>query len=166
MTRIAVEDLTPEAFAPFGRVIARPDRSSDAEGPGWRWWAETVMVTGDGRPIGVGYLDLEPSERRFDWAERHMRTQESVLATSADILLYVGPPEHPGEPDRLPSFEWFRAFRVPAGSGVVMDRGVWHGAPLAVERPTAAVVLILEGTGRSDVTLARFDPIEMEMTDG
>ena len=56
-----------------------------------------------------------------------------------------------------------RAFRVPAGSGVVMDRGVWHGAPLAVERPTAAVVLILEGTGRSDVTLARFDSIEMEM---
>jgi ureidoglycolate lyase len=166
MMRIAVEDLTPEAFAPFGRVIARPDRSSDAEGPGWRWWAETVMVTGDGRPIGVGYLDLEPSERRFDWAERHMRTQESVLATSADLLLYVGPPEHPEEPDRLPSFERFRAFRVPAGSGVVMDRGVWHGAPLAVERPTAAVVLILEGTGRSDVTLARFEPIEMEMTDG
>ena len=163
MTRLAVEELTPEAFAPFGRVIARPERPSDADGPGWRWWAETSLLAGDGRAFGVGYLDLEPSEHRFDWAERHMRTQESVLATSADLLLYVGPPEHPEEPARLPPFERFRAFRVPAGTGVVMDRAVWHGAPLTVDRASSAVVLILEGTGRSDVTIERFDPIEMRM---
>ena len=163
MTRLDVEELTPEAFAPFGRAIARPERPSDADGPGWRWWAETSLLAGDGRPFGVGYLDLEPSEYRFDWAERHMRTQESVLATSADLLLYVGPPEHLEEPARLPSFERFRAFRVAAGSGVVMDRAVWHGAPLTVDRASSAVVLILEGTGRSDVTIARFDPIEMQM---
>jgi ureidoglycolate lyase len=161
--RIDVEPLTPEAFAPFGRVIERPERPSDAEGPGWRWWAETVLLAGDGRPFGVGYLDLEPSKRRFDWAERHMRTQESVLATSADLLLYVGPADHRDEPPRLPSFERFRAFRVPAGSGVVMDRAVWHGAPLTVDRASAAVVLIQEGTGRSDVTIARFDPIELQV---
>jgi hypothetical protein len=36
-----------------------------------------------------------------------------------------------------------------------MDRAVWHGAPLA-EAPTRALVLILEGTGRHDVTMVRF----------
>jgi ureidoglycolate lyase len=163
MTRLDVEELTPQAFAPFGRVIARPERSSDAEGPGWRWWAETTLLAGDGRPFGVGYLDLEPSDPRFDWAERHMRTQEAVLATSADLLLYVGPADHPEEPSRLPSFERFRAFRVRSGSGVVMDRAVWHGAPFTVDRPSSAVVLIQEGTGRSDVTIARFDPIDMQV---
>lgn len=156
-----VEPLTPEAFAPYGRVIERPERGSDAEGPGWRWWAEIALLSGDGRPVGVGYLDLTPGEGRFDWAERHMRTQEAILATSSDLLVYVGPAEHPEEPGRLPDLERFRVFRVPAGGGVVMDRAVWHGAPLVVDRAAAAIVLILEGTGRTDVTMVRFDPVEI-----
>jgi ureidoglycolate hydrolase len=78
-----------------------------------------------------------------------------VFATSADLLVYVAPADHPEEPARLPDPGRFRVFRVPPGSGVVMDRAVWHGAPLA-EAPTRALVLILEGTGRHDVTMVRF----------
>lgn len=156
---LPAEPLTADAFAPYGRVISRPERPNDAEGPGWTWWAETALLSGDGRAMGVGYLDLEPGTRSFDWAERHLRTQEAVLAMSTDILLYVGPPEHREEPLRLPALETFRVFRVPEGGGVVMDRAVWHGAPFAVDRPGAAVVLILEGTGRTDVAKVSFDPV-------
>lgn len=158
---LKAETLTPEAFAPYGRTIARPERPSDAHGPGWEWWAETVLLAGDGRSQGVGYLDLTPGQATFDWAERHMRTQEAIIATSSDLFAYVAPADHPEEPDRLPAMERFRAFRVPAGSGVVMDRGVWHGAPFAVDRSSSAIVLILEGTGRTDVTVVRFDPVEI-----
>jgi ureidoglycolate lyase len=159
MTTLRVEALTPEAFAPFGRVVGAPDRPHDAEGPGWKWWAETAMLAGDGRAWGIGYLDLRPTELQFDWAERHMRTPEAVFATAHDLLVYLGPPEHPEEPGRLPALERFRVFLVPAGSGIVMDRGVWHGAPLTAAGPTPAVVLILEGTGRHDVTVVRFPPV-------
>ena len=155
MIRLPVEPLTAEAFAPYGRVVERPERPEDAAGPGWRWWAETAWLAGDGRPWGVGYLDLRPAEPQFDWAERHLRTQEAVFATSADLLVYVAPAEHPEDPARLPALDRFRVFRVPPGAGVVMDRAVWHGAPLA-EAPTQALVLILEGTGRHDVTMVRF----------
>jgi len=165
MTRMAplpVEALTPESFAPFGRVVTRPGRSPDATGPGWSWWAETALLSGDGRPFGLGYLDLEPSQRSFDWAERHMRTLEAVFATSGDLLLYVAPAEHPDEPLRLPDLDRFKVFRVPAGAGVVMDRAVWHGAPLAADGPTPALVLILEGTGRHDVSLVRFPRVAID----
>jgi ureidoglycolate lyase len=155
MIRLPVEPLTAEAFAPYGRLVERPERPEDAAGPGWRWWAETAFLAGDGRPWGVGYLDLRPAEPQFDWAERHLRTQEAVFATSADLLVYVAPAEHPEDPARLPALDRFRVFRVPPGAGVVMDRAVWHGAPLA-EAPTRALVLILEGTGRHDVTMVRF----------
>jgi ureidoglycolate lyase len=155
------QTLTAEAFAPYGRVIARPERERDAAGPGWRWWAETVLLAGDGRPFGVGYLDLQPGEPRFDWAERHMRTQEAIIATSSELLAYVAPADHPEEPDRLPAMERFTAFRIAPGEGIVMDRAVWHGAPFAVDQPSSAIVLILEGTGRTDVTLARFGPVEI-----
>jgi ureidoglycolate lyase len=155
MIRLPVEPLTAEAFASYGRVVELPQRPEDAAGPGWRWWAETAYLAGDGRPFGVGYLDLWPAGGTFDWAERHLRTQEAVFATSADLLVYVAPADHPEDPARLPGPDRFRVFRVPPGSGVVMDRAVWHGAPLA-EAPTRALVLILEGTGRHDVTMVRF----------
>jgi ureidoglycolate lyase len=162
--RLPVRELTGDAFRPYGRVVERPSRERDADGPGWSWWAETVVLEGDGRPWGVGYLDLEPSTRSFDWAERHLRTLEAIVPVEGGCLVYVAPPDHLDDPARLPPFERFEVFRVPPGAGVVMDRGVWHGAPLADGGPAKAIVLILEGTGREDVTVVRFEeePVEIE----
>jgi len=162
MAPIPVEPLTAAAFAPFGRVVERPARDADATGAGWSWWAETTLLAGDGRPFGLGYLDLEPAEPAFDWAERHMRTLEAVLATAGDLLVYVAPADYPEEPLRAPDPDRFRVFRIPAGAGVILDRGVWHGAPFAAKGPTPALVLILEGTGRSDVSLVRFPAVPID----
>jgi ureidoglycolate lyase len=162
--RLPVRELTPDAFRPYGRVIDRPERERDAAGPGWAWWAETVTLEGDGRPFGVGYLDLEPASPRFDWAERHLRSLEAIVPVAGGCLAYVGPPDHLDEPDRLPPLDNFEVFRVPPGRGIVMDPGVWHGAPLADAGPAKAIVLLLAGTGRDDVTLVRFEdaPVEIE----
>lgn len=164
MRPVPVEIPTPDAFAPFGRVVVAPVQSPHATGPGWQWWAEVASISSDDRTLGVGWLALSPTARKFDWAERHFRTEEGVFATSADLLMYVGPPDHPEQPDRLCDLNDFKVFRVPAGSGVVLNRAVWHGAPLAADRSTSAVVLIREGTGRDDVTLVRWPetPIDIE----
>jgi ureidoglycolate hydrolase len=163
--RARVEKLTPQSFSPFGRVVRPPARDPDAEGPGWRWWAEIAALTGDGTIWGLGYLVLEPAALRFDWAEHHSHTQEAVIATSADLLIYVAPPGRGERASSSPDPSKFRVFRLPARTGVVLDRGVWHGAPLAIETRTAALVLLLEGTGHSDVTLSRFaqSPVEIEV---
>jgi ureidoglycolate lyase len=156
--KLRVEPVTAEAFAPFGDVIATPSRAQDAEGPGWRWWAETTALRGDDRPWTVGYLDLEPAPpARFDWAERHMRSPEAVVPLSGACLLYVAPPDDPEEPGRLPQLDAFRVFRLEPGTGVVLRPAVWHGAPIVVDGPTKAIVLLLEGTGRTDVTKVPFD---------
>jgi ureidoglycolate hydrolase len=154
---LVAEPLDATAFGPFGRVIERPSRGHDAEGPAWRWWAETMTLDGDDRRWGVGYLDLQPAEPRFDWAERHLRTLEAIVPIDGDILVYVAEAGRSDEPGARPPLEEFRVFRVPRGTGVVLDRGVWHGAPLADGGPAKAIVLILEGTGADDVDLARFE---------
>jgi ureidoglycolate hydrolase len=161
-----VEALRPETFAPFGEVVGRPDRGTDAVGPGWGWWAEVGSLQSDGRPWTFGYLDLAPASTEFDWAERHMRTTEAILATSRDILVYVGPADHPEQPDRLPELDTFRVFRVPAGTGVILRPGVWHGAPLAPDGPTNAFVLLLEGTGAEDVYVVRFPGSPVQIQEG
>ena len=161
---LRVKELSPGAFSPFGHVIQRPQRSPDARGPGWSWWGETLLLEGDGRPFGVGLLDLQPTSMSFDWAERHMRSIEAILAIDDDCLIYVAPPGNLERPLQAATLRRFEVFRVPPGRGVVLNRGVWHGAPLALERASQAVVLLLEGTGASDTEVVRFaeNPIAVE----
>jgi ureidoglycolate lyase len=166
--RLPIQKLTPEAFAPFGQVIGQTTRAPDAHGPGWRWWGETALLAANSRPYGIGYLDLRPAELRFDWAERHMRSAELLIPTGGDCLVYVGPPDHPEDPGRRPSLERFEVFRVPPGQAVLLDPGVWHGAPLAIDQPLNVVVLLLQGSGAADTSVARFadTPVEIEHMSG
>jgi ureidoglycolate lyase len=154
--QLPIQDLTPQVFAPFGKIIEQPARAQDAQGPGWRWWGENALLESSDRPYQIGYLDLAPSELKFDWAERHMRSAELIIPTGGDCLVYVGPPDDPDEPDRLPPLERFQVFRVRQGQAVLLDKGVWHGAPLAVDTPLNAIVLLLSGTGDGDLSLVRF----------
>jgi ureidoglycolate lyase len=156
-TTLAVEPLARDAFAPFGAVIDRPDRAVDAAGPGWSWWGETELVAPTEAGYGIGYLDLEPAAPSFDWAERHLRSQELIAPLSGGCLVYVGPPQAPERPDALPPLERFRVFRLEAGQGVVLAPGVWHGAPLADGGPAKAMVLLQKGTGTDDTVVVRFE---------
>jgi ureidoglycolate lyase len=156
MMKLPILELTPATFAPYGKVIEMPQRKVDAAGPGWQWWGENVFLEGDARPYGIGYLDLEPADLRFDWAERHMRTVELIIPAGGDCLVYVGPPDHLDEPGRIPPLARFQVFRVRPGQGVLLDQGVWHGAPLALDRPLNAIVLLHQHTGQEDTTVVRF----------
>lgn len=155
--KLPVLDLTSEAFAQYGKVIEMPRRKVDAAGPGWKWWAESALLEGDARPYAIGYLDLEPADLRFDWAERHMRTMELLIPAGGDCLVYVGPPDHLDEPARLPPLARFQVFRVQQGQAVLLDRGVWHGAPLALDRPLKVIVLLHRNTGLEDTSVMRFE---------
>jgi len=143
--------LDRDAFAPYGTVVEQPAREHDGEGPGWRWWAETARLAETGRAYGIGFLDLRPAPLRFDWAERHERSPEMIFALAGTCLVYVSAaaPERDA-PGR------FEVFRLRSGQGVILAPGVWHGAPLAVDGPAAAMVLLREGTGVEDTAIVRF----------
>ncbi len=162
-TTLSVEELQAGAFAPFGHVIEQPSTPQEGGGSGWGWWGERALMACDGRPYGIGYLALEPQPLRFDWAERHMQSPELLVPTQADCLIYVAPPEHLEQPDRLPPLSDFRVFRVRAGQAVLLHPGTWHGVPLALDRPLNVVVLLLQGTGASDLTLVRFADTPVEI---
>jgi ureidoglycolate hydrolase len=148
---LAARPLDSETFARYGTVLRQPARPHDAEGPGWRWWAETASLAATGGPYGIGFLDLRPAPLRFDWAERHERSPEMIVALAGSCLVYVSA----AAPER-DAPEAFEAFRVGSGQGVILAPGVWHGAPLAVDGPAAAMVLLREGTGVEDTTIVRF----------
>lgn len=160
---IPLQELTPEAFAPFGEVIQMPARSQDADGAGWKWWGDLALLPADG-VYAVGYLDLKPNPLAFDWAERHMQTVEMLIPSGGDCVVYVGPADYPETPERLPELERFRAFRLSEGQAILLDKGVWHGAPLAIEKTLKVIVLLLEHTGSRDGYVVRFpeQPVQIK----
>lgn len=155
--QLPIQDLTAQAFRPFGKIIEQPNRAEDAQGPGWTWWGENALMENADRPYQIGYLDLKPSELKFDWAERHMRSTELIIPTGGDCLVYVAPPEYPDEPERMPAFDRFQVFKVRAGQAILLDKGVWHGAPLAIDKALNVIVLLLSRTGEVDLSLVRFE---------
>jgi ureidoglycolate hydrolase len=157
MTALAVETLSAASFELFGRVVERPGAAPDATGPAWRWWADTVLVPSDGRPVGIGYLDLSPGDLSFDWAERHVRSVEVIVPLGGDCLAYVAPKGDLSDDGATPERDGFRVFRIPTGSGIAMEPGVWHGAPFALGEPSRAIVLLLQGTGAADTRIVRFE---------
>jgi ureidoglycolate hydrolase len=78
--------------------------------------------------------------------------------------VYVGPPDHPDEPKRLPSLEDFRVFRLRQGQAVLLSKGVWHGAPMALDKPLNVTVLLLKDTGKVDGHVVKFEdsPVQIE----
>ena len=153
---IAIQELSPGSFAPFGELVECPSRQPDATGTGWSWWAETVLLPADARPYGVGYLSLQPADLSFDWAERHLATVEMLIPASGECLVYVAPANDPEDPDGSPSPEDYQIFRVRQGQGVLLRPGVWHGAPLALDDNVWVFVLLLQNTGRDDTRVVRF----------
>lgn len=161
--KLPIEELTAEAFAPFGRVVEKPNRATDAQGPGFFWYGEIADLTPGDRPYAAGHLELEPAPLRFDWAERHMHTDELLAPVSGTCLIYVGPPEFPDEPGRLPALDHFRVFRVRQGQVVILKPGVWHGAPMAVDGPMTVLVILQRNTAKQDLHLGRFESTPVDV---
>ena len=160
-----VQELTAEAFTRFGVIIEQPVRSQDAQGPGWSWWGENAYLDSDHRPYGIGYLDLVPADLTFDWAERHMHSQEMLIPAQGDCLVYVGPSLYPEEPGKMPGVESVEVFRIRPGQAAILNKGVWHGAPLAIREPAKVIVLLLKNSGAEDCYVVRFeeDPVRIRL---
>lgn len=149
---LAVENPSPESFAPFGRFVAAPTEEPDAVGDPWLWWAQTALLDRPERPYAIGYLEVERGRSGFDWAERHRDSEELVIPVVGELLLYAAAPD----PDA------FRVFRLRPGQAVVLGKGVWHGAPLAAAGPASAIVLLAERTGELDTDKVHFEEITVE----
>jgi ureidoglycolate hydrolase len=79
-----------------------------------------------------------------------------IVALAGACLVYVSAAA--AERDVPGAFE---VFRMGAGQGVILSPGVWHGAPLAVDGPGAAMVLLREGTGVEDTAIVRFGGVSI-----
>jgi ureidoglycolate lyase len=146
---IVAEALTPEAFAPFGDVIAARDdvrRFAINGGNTMRFHDLAQIDPGpDGRTI-VSIFRGQPRALPFpvQMMERHPLGSQAFVPMSGRPYLVVVAPA--GDP---PGVEDLRVFLARGDQGVNYARGVWHHPLLALDGVCDFLVIDRAGNGHN-----------------
>ncbi len=127
---LAVEPLTPEAFAPFGTVLTPAGRDRlpiNTYGDRLNLFREGFETD---QPIE--WFIVEGRRRAFQalFLERHMLITQAFIPLANDgFVTIVVPPGCAEEPNGLPAYAQTRAFHVPGHLAIQLHRGTWHENP-------------------------------------
>ncbi len=144
MTRIVIEPLTAEGFAPFGDVLALRDSPDKLINQGLcgRHHDLAEMDFSDGR-AGISLFDADPRSLPYqlDMVERHPEGSQAFLPMSQERFLVIVAPDETGRPGTP------RAFLTDPGQGINFHRGTWHGVLTPLSAPGLFAVVDRIGAG-------------------
>lgn len=136
--------LTPEAFAPFGEVLAPRAAASRMinDGRCERHHALATVERGGGEAI-ISIFRSEGVELpyRLTLLERHPLGSQAFMPLSERPWLSIVAPDERGRPGAP------LAFLVPAHTGLNLRAGVWHGVLTPLGGPADFLVIDREGAG-------------------
>lgn len=141
-----VRPITAEAFAPFGELLmprVQPTKMINA-GRCERHHALATVERGDGEAI-ISIFRSEPVCLPYECAllERHPLGSQAFMPLGPDPWLSVVAPDEGGRPGAP------LAFLVPAGVGVNLRAGVWHGVLTPLDRAADFLVVDRAGEGNN-----------------
>ena len=121
IVRLKVERLAPEAFAPFGEVLAAGEREPDFRGinsVGWR------SGFASDSPAEVMFYRSRSAGLRFNVLERHHQVTQAFvpLGDTPSVIAVAAPTAL----DAVPEPEDLRAFLLDGTAGYVLRAGTWH----------------------------------------
>ncbi|HGP2813235.1 TPA: ureidoglycolate lyase [Salmonella enterica] len=145
--QIKAQQLTAESFSHFGTFYDFDSRQGfPLRGDGFLYFPDKIVADSVTR---VGY-SLLTVERRYPLLikviEFHKATWEIIMPLNDDAVIHVSPPSA-GKINTDES----QAFIVPARTLVKINTGVWHFAPLPVNKEELQALIILpEATYMND----------------
>lgn len=139
MKKIKVEQLSKQAFAPFGTYydMANPDGYA-LRGELHAFYPDRLTAYHDGQVAFSPITVKKPDVMKVTQVEYHTTTCEIIMPLSNDMILHVAPPSA-GKP--LP--ELTKAFIVPKNTLIKMNACVWHLAPLPANADSLTAMIIL-----------------------
>lgn len=140
---IAVNRLTPEAFAPFGQVIA-PIEDGVPFGP-----EDAQLDLTQGTPR-LYIMRLPRKGLRFKQITRHRAVTQCLASFGNSWFIGVAPPYKLDDPEAQPALEDIKAFKIPAGVAIKLHRGSWHAGPFFEDDEINFLNLELADTNQVD----------------
>ncbi len=145
---VRVQELTADAFAPFGDVIETAGSHSYMINQGrcrrHHNLARLELGTLDGQPA-LSLFDSEPVSLPYDleMMERHPLGSQAFLPMSEHPFLVAVAPDDGGKPGTPV------AFQTRPGQGVNYRAGTWHAVLMPLARPGLFAVLDRVGEGEN-----------------
>ena len=164
MTAIKIERLTPEAFAPFGRVLTIPEGvPSGADRPDLDVWMEISDLMGleQQEPV-LTFLKCKRHTLPVNKIERHNRTAEAFIPLEGESVLLVAPCSDPTDPNAKPDESQLRAFLLDGSMGVFLPRGSWHWAPFPLQ-DAATFILLFDKHITDDIEIHDIGPHTLQL---
>ena len=142
MRTVTIQELSVEAFLPFGTFAQHLDpAAATSGGRPVAFIPDMVQLNLGGHTIAsLSTCRVEPRDPIIGFSEYHTATGEGILPLDNDVLIHVGPPTSARV--GLP-VDQIQVFRVPRGTAVSLRPGVWHGAPFAAGDEPANVLIVL-----------------------
>jgi ureidoglycolate lyase len=141
---VVISELTAEAFAAFGDLIALKDRPDQIINQGFcgRHHDLACLDFTQGR-AGISLFKAVPRSLPYnlEMMERHPLGSQAFIPMTADPFLVIVAPDNSGAPG-MPV-----AFRVPTGMGVNFHRNTWHGVLTPLAEPGLFAVVDRIGDG-------------------
>ena len=141
MKHISLTEITKENFAPFGRVVQPYKNTITKAGSGWKCCSPMDFILAEG-PVGIGVVYSEEMPERITTMERHVSREEVLWAAKDDLIMLADIPASLGASEGKPDSDTVKAFLIPAGTVIIMNRGTWHSPAFAVKGTVAYYFMV------------------------
>ena len=149
---LRIQELTSENALPYGTLINKTVKAPAYECEEFDFWNELAIEETSGA-ISVGMVEARPQGLVATTFERHVQTGELLAPLDGDVILVLGAPTEAPTPD----VNQVEAFRLRAGSAILLKRGAWHYAPMVRDEPVRVLVVFRKGTPDDDLEMHKID---------
>ena len=129
--QLEVNDLTPQAFTPYGWMLGKPIPDGNGvplfSNSATDFWQEHLFHTGGGGDAELLWVNYRSQSTEVASLEKHLLTQQAIVPLTGVIIQVVASSNADGSPD----LDTLAAFRVPPGQGICMRPGCWHATRVA-----------------------------------
>ncbi len=146
---LALQPLSPEAFAPYGSALGFGSPSAVASGesdryasPASDFWRERLFDPGIGGATDVLWVVYRSAEAEVRRLEKHLLTQQALMPLDGEVVQVVA---RAGS-DGLPDTATLAAFLVPPGQGLCMAPHCWHATRVRTPAEVRCAMLSRDST--------------------
>ncbi len=128
MRTIQPKQLSVAAFQGFGQALLKPDRPADIENPSLVYWHDMVDLSNLGSLGTMGFMRMKRQGIACTTLQALPNSDELYLSLDGKPSVFFVAPDRGGGMT-APDEGRLEAFVIEGGSGVLVEKGVWHVAP-------------------------------------
>jgi ureidoglycolate hydrolase len=151
---VKAKKLTANSFSKFGKVADAHTVPPLVETENLKFWTTIATYTVDGE-TEIALCHVKKSVDFVGLLERHVKTPEILVPIKGDFILPVAPAGNLENSTEITEASSVEAFLVRSDQAVVMEKGVWHTAPIPIGKETSFFVIFKKETTKQDAVFKK-----------